>query len=298
MQLVRRGDARAFEVIYERHSGAAFSLAYRMVGTRGVAEDVDAGGVPVAVALGRALRPRARLGAHLGARDRPPPRDRRAAPRAPCTTRAARATRASRSASRRASAPTSRRPAARRPATVRGALDVAARRPVAGDRARLLRRLHAHGDRRDARRAGRHREGPDAARAGEDARRSSEQGRWPGMSDHARWADTAGAYVLGAHARRRARRASRPTSTDCAACREEVDELRAGRRRAADGRRRRWRRRRRSRSASWPRSSARPRCSRAAGRGRRPPAERAPRERRAARLAQRLAARAGRRRRC
>jgi RNA polymerase sigma-70 factor, ECF subfamily len=40
MQLVRRGDARAFEVIYERHSGAVFSLAYRMMGTRGGAEDV------------------------------------------------------------------------------------------------------------------------------------------------------------------------------------------------------------------------------------------------------------------
>ncbi len=40
MQLVRRGDARAFEVIYERHSPAAFSLAYRMMGTRSGAEDV------------------------------------------------------------------------------------------------------------------------------------------------------------------------------------------------------------------------------------------------------------------
>jgi RNA polymerase sigma-70 factor (ECF subfamily) len=40
MQLVRRGDARAFEVIYERHSAAAFSLAYRMMGTRSGAEDV------------------------------------------------------------------------------------------------------------------------------------------------------------------------------------------------------------------------------------------------------------------
>jgi RNA polymerase sigma-70 factor, ECF subfamily len=40
MQLVRRGDARAFEVIYERHSSAAFSLAYRMMGTRSGAEDV------------------------------------------------------------------------------------------------------------------------------------------------------------------------------------------------------------------------------------------------------------------
>jgi len=40
MQLVRRGDALAFEVIYERHSAAAFSLAYRMMGTRAGAEDV------------------------------------------------------------------------------------------------------------------------------------------------------------------------------------------------------------------------------------------------------------------
>jgi len=40
MQLVRRGDARAFEIVYERHSAAAFSLAYRMMGTRSGAEDV------------------------------------------------------------------------------------------------------------------------------------------------------------------------------------------------------------------------------------------------------------------
>ena len=40
MHLVARADAGAFEVVYERHAGAAFSLAYRMVGTRNVAEDV------------------------------------------------------------------------------------------------------------------------------------------------------------------------------------------------------------------------------------------------------------------
>ena len=40
MQLLRRGQAPAFEVLYERHAQAAFSLAYRMVGTRGLAEDV------------------------------------------------------------------------------------------------------------------------------------------------------------------------------------------------------------------------------------------------------------------
>jgi RNA polymerase sigma-70 factor, ECF subfamily len=38
--LMARGDARAFEAIYERHAGAAYSLAYRMVGTRAGAEDV------------------------------------------------------------------------------------------------------------------------------------------------------------------------------------------------------------------------------------------------------------------
>jgi RNA polymerase sigma-70 factor, ECF subfamily len=40
MQLVREGDARAFEVVYDRHASAAFSLAYRMTGARNVAEDV------------------------------------------------------------------------------------------------------------------------------------------------------------------------------------------------------------------------------------------------------------------
>jgi RNA polymerase sigma-70 factor (ECF subfamily) len=40
MQLVRRGEAEALEVVYERHSSAAFSLAYRMCGSRAAAEDV------------------------------------------------------------------------------------------------------------------------------------------------------------------------------------------------------------------------------------------------------------------
>jgi RNA polymerase sigma-70 factor (ECF subfamily) len=40
MQLVYRGQAEAFEVIYDRHSDAAFSLAYRMCGQRALAEDV------------------------------------------------------------------------------------------------------------------------------------------------------------------------------------------------------------------------------------------------------------------
>jgi RNA polymerase sigma-70 factor, ECF subfamily len=40
MQLVGDGDPRAFELLYDRHGGAAFSLAYRMVGKRVTAEDI------------------------------------------------------------------------------------------------------------------------------------------------------------------------------------------------------------------------------------------------------------------
>jgi RNA polymerase sigma-70 factor (ECF subfamily) len=40
MQLVHDGDARAFEVVFDRHGDAAFSLAYRMCGRRAMAEDV------------------------------------------------------------------------------------------------------------------------------------------------------------------------------------------------------------------------------------------------------------------
>lgn len=40
MHLVYRSDAAAFEVIYDRHADAAFSLAYRMCAQRALAEDV------------------------------------------------------------------------------------------------------------------------------------------------------------------------------------------------------------------------------------------------------------------
>ncbi len=38
--MVCDGDARAFEVIFDRHSGPAFSLAYRMCGRRPLAEEI------------------------------------------------------------------------------------------------------------------------------------------------------------------------------------------------------------------------------------------------------------------
>jgi RNA polymerase sigma-70 factor, ECF subfamily len=40
MQRVDRADPVAFEVIFDRHGGAAFSLAYRMSGLRTIAEDI------------------------------------------------------------------------------------------------------------------------------------------------------------------------------------------------------------------------------------------------------------------
>jgi RNA polymerase sigma-70 factor (ECF subfamily) len=40
MALVHEGDARAFEVVFDRHTDAAFSLAYRMCGSTARAEDV------------------------------------------------------------------------------------------------------------------------------------------------------------------------------------------------------------------------------------------------------------------
>jgi RNA polymerase sigma-70 factor (ECF subfamily) len=41
MPLVGRKDPEAFEVLYDRHGGAAFSLAYRIVGDRAAAEEVN-----------------------------------------------------------------------------------------------------------------------------------------------------------------------------------------------------------------------------------------------------------------
>ena len=40
MQRAGRGDATAFSLIYDRHGTAAYSLAYRMCGRKGAAEDV------------------------------------------------------------------------------------------------------------------------------------------------------------------------------------------------------------------------------------------------------------------
>src|SRR4051794_33473459 len=94
-----------------------------------------------------------------------------------------------------------------------------------GDRARVLRRLHAHGDRRHARRAGWHHQGAHATGTEEDAGAAR---RGPGghmTVDHDHWADAAGAYVLGAMPERERAQFERHLAT-CAACQTDVDELR------------------------------------------------------------------------
>ena len=40
MSLMEAGDAEAFAALYDRHSRAAYSLAYRMMGERQAAEDL------------------------------------------------------------------------------------------------------------------------------------------------------------------------------------------------------------------------------------------------------------------
>jgi RNA polymerase sigma-70 factor (ECF subfamily) len=137
--LMAGGCARV-RTVYERHSGAAYSLAYRMVGTRSVAEDVTQ--EAFLNTSGAAVRTTTVRGSvRTWIPDRPSPGDRRAAAgpvhfRAPDDETAA----------ERLEAPTVEEDVARRDeaAIVRNAMDI---HPpsVEGHRARLLRRVHTRG---------------------------------------------------------------------------------------------------------------------------------------------------------
>ena len=261
------GQTPAFELVYERHARVAFSLAYRIGGhARRWPRTSCRRPSSRSGARGARYDRAPRLRPHLGARHRPQPRDRRAAARVRARAAGARATRASRSASRPRSARTWRPPAARRPRPSAQRARAPARGAVPGDRARLLRRLHPHRDRGDARDADGDGQGPHAARAREDAPRAGRRAGEPRMSTHDAIGPTRRAYVLGALAAGRAR-----------ALRGAPRRLRGlparGRRAAAwpptrcRSACRRSRRRRSSRGGSWPSSRPRPSCCAAAGAG-------------------------------
>ena len=174
MTLVDGKDPDAFEVFYDRHGGAAYSLAHRIVGDPGMAEDVTQ------EAFLSIWRSKARFDAARGSvrswtlgivrnraidalrsASRPAPKldsRRRVRAREPARRRADR---------RRGDPPRDRRPRPRR-------AGAAAARAVAGDRARLLRRLQPLGDRRDAGDAD---SAPSRAGCGSASRRSGPPSR-------------------------------------------------------------------------------------------------------------------------
>ena len=170
MPLIGEKDPGAFEVFYDRHGGVAYSLAYRIVGERGAAEDVtqeafisiwrsgaryDAARGSVrtwmlGIVRNRAidfLRSKAGPGAEARLR-------RRLDPRAP-PGRGADRFRGAAAGDGGGGARRARR---------------AARRAGEGDPAGLLRWLQPLGDRRHAGRAAGHGQGEDATWIGEDPR--------------------------------------------------------------------------------------------------------------------------------
>ena len=197
MSLVDGKDAIAFEAFFDRHGGAAYSLAHRIVGDRAAAEDV-AQEAFLSIWRSRAGYDRARGSVRawvLGiVRNRAIDALRRdARPGVPQLDFDDDAVLEARPAEERTDAEAVRRETARE---VRGALDELPERSVEGDPARLLRRLQPLGDRRDAEHAAGHGEGADAPRAGKDARENggAAMNEMPG-NEHP--TDDLAAYALG-----------------------------------------------------------------------------------------------------
>ena len=255
MTLVERKDPDAFAVLYDRHGGAAYSLAHRIVGDPAVAEDVTQ------EAFLSVWRSGARFDAARGSvrswtlGHRPQPGDRRAAARRPARRRSSTST--TTRCSRRsppASSPTRRRSAARPRAGCAARCGELPDEQSRGDRARLLRRLHPLRDRRDAGDAAGYGEGADAAGAGEDprhARRADGRSTGPRRccrerrdATATRCATTSPPTRSGALDARRGGARSSATSSGCERCRERLRWLDArGRPAAGLGRAARRRRR-------------------------------------------------------
>ena len=142
MTLVERRDADAFAVLYDRHGGAAYSLAHRIVGDPAIAEDVTQ------EAFISVWRSGARFDAARGSvrswtlgivRNRAIDALRRASGSAPKLDLDDDAVLESQTAGELTDSEAIRRETSRQ---VRGALQRPAPGAVRGDRARLLRRLH------------------------------------------------------------------------------------------------------------------------------------------------------------
>ena len=143
MPLVERKDPAAFEIVYDRHGGAAYSLAYRIVGDRGAAEDVTQ------EAFLSVWRSGARFDRTRGSvrtwllgvvRNRAIDVLRREAGRAPAVSLELETVPEQESRFERTDAEALRREAARE---VRGVLSELPDGPAAGRAARLFRRAHA-----------------------------------------------------------------------------------------------------------------------------------------------------------
>ena len=165
MTLVERRDADAFAVLYDRHGGAAYSLAHRIVGDPSVAEDVTQ------EAFISVWRSGARFDAARGSvrswtlgivRNRAIDALRRSSGSAPKLDLDDDAVLESQTAGELTDSEAIRRETSRR---VRGALRELPAEQGGGDRARLLRRLHPCRDRLDAGDAARYGQGTDAAGA-------------------------------------------------------------------------------------------------------------------------------------
>ncbi len=171
MSLVYDGDTRAFEVIFDRHAGVAFSLAYRMCGRRPLAEEI------VQEAFMSLWRSTARYDPSRGSvrswvlrvvHNRAIDAFRRELPSASHDVPGDWISEVL-PARERTEDEVERRSDAR---LVRTALDELPAGPAAGDRARVLRRFLPCRDRRGARRAGGHGQGPDAPGAEQAAHRA------------------------------------------------------------------------------------------------------------------------------
>ncbi len=224
-------DPLAFEVFYDRHGGAAYSLAYRIVGDRQAAEDVTQEAL-ISIWRSGARFDRARGSVRtwtLGiVRNRAIDHLRRDSGRAPKLAFDSEEILERRPAEEMTDTEALRRETARQ---VRGAITGPSRRAVEGDPTRILRRLQPLRDREDAERAARDNQGQDAAGDGEDPGRAGGRARWrhEKPSRHPDRDDLVG-YMLGALEPEQEREVATHVE-GCRKCSAERPALRTGGRR-------------------------------------------------------------------